>query len=74
MKLDQITTALKDEIARKGAELRKLQSALETLIGSKLGPVGRFHAKRRTMSRAARAKIAAAARARWAKRRAEKAS
>ena len=68
MNLDKIKTALQNEVARKRGELRKLESAVEALMG----PIGRLHARRKTMSRAARAKIGAAMRARWAAKRAGK--
>jgi hypothetical protein len=61
--------AIKDKI-------EELQSELENLLGSggngRVAPPSDGRKKERTMSRAARAKIAAAQRARWAKLKARK--
>jgi hypothetical protein len=62
---------------RKASQLKErieaLNSELANLIGEIVpAPIAAIHKKRRTMSAAARAKIAAAARARWARVRAGK--
>ena len=48
-------------------QIEKLSAKLETLAGGSSAPVGRPPKKKWTMSASARAKIAAAQRARWAK-------
>ena len=65
------TAKLKRIIALK-QQIEKLSAKLETLAGASAAPVGRPPKKKWTMSASARAKIAAAARARWAKVRAAK--
>jgi hypothetical protein len=66
MQFSQIVAGLDEEIA-------KLQQARALLIGSNGQAAGRRGPyKTRTMSAAARAKIAAAQRARWAKQKAAK--
>jgi hypothetical protein len=66
LQVSQIVAGLDEEIA-------KLQQARALLIGSNGQAVGRRGPyKKRTMSAAARAKIAAAQRARWAKQKAAK--
>jgi hypothetical protein len=52
-------------------KIEKLQSQLQA-FATNLAPAGEAAPKKRTMSLSARRKIAAAARARWAKVRAEK--
>ena len=52
-------------------KIEKLQSQLQTIVTDS-APAGEAAPKKRTMSLAARRKIAAAARARWAKVRAAK--
>jgi hypothetical protein len=64
--LNLSTAKLKRIIALK-QQIEKLSAKLETLAGSSSAPVGRPPKKKWTMSAAARAKIAAAQRARWAK-------
>ena len=48
-------------------QIEKLSAQLESIAGGSAAPVGRPPKKKWTMSAAARAKIAAAQRARWAK-------
>jgi hypothetical protein len=70
MNLEQIRKALTKELNALDAQRAKIQGALDSLGGGKLGrPPGSGKSK---MSPAARAKIAAAQRARWAKVRAAK--
>ena len=62
---------------RKASQLKERIEALNSELANLLNeivpaPIAAIHKKRRTMSAAARAKIAAAARARWAKVRAAK--
>ena len=62
---------------RKASQLKERIEALNSKLAHLLNeivpaPIAAIHKKRRTMSAAARAKIAAAARARWAKVRAAK--
>ena len=64
--LNLSTARLKRIIALK-QQIEKLSAKLETLAGGTAAPVGRPAKKKWTMSAAGRAKIAAAARARWAK-------
>jgi hypothetical protein len=64
--LNLSTTKLKRIIALK-QQIEKLSAKLETLAGGPAAPVGRPPKKKWTMSASARAKIAAAQRARWAK-------
>ncbi|HEY6228283.1 MAG TPA: hypothetical protein VI282_14270 [Verrucomicrobiae bacterium] len=57
---------------RKASQLKERIEALNSELANLLSeivpaPIAAIHKKRRTMSAAARAKIAAAARARWAK-------
>ena len=65
------STQLKRIVALK-EKIEKLQSQLQAAVGS--APVGKAAPKRRRMSAAARKKISAAAKARWAKVRAAKAA
>jgi hypothetical protein len=58
------STQLKRIVALK-EKIEKLQSQLQAAVGS--APVGKAAPKRRRMSAAARKKISAAAKARWAK-------
>ena len=67
--LNLSTAKLKRIVALK-QQIEKLSAKLETLAGGTATPVGRPPKKKWTMSAAGRAKIAAAARARWAKVRA----
>jgi len=67
--LNLSTAKLKRIVALK-QQIEKLSAKLETLAGGSAAPVGRPPKKKWTMSLAARRKIAAAARARWAKVRA----
>jgi hypothetical protein len=64
--LNLSTAKLKRIIALK-QQIEKLSAKLETLAGGSSAPVGRPPKKKWTMSASARAKIAAAQRARWAK-------
>jgi hypothetical protein len=64
--LNLSTAKLKRIIALK-QQIEKLSAKLETLAGGSAAPVGRPPKKKWTMSAAARAKISAAAKARWAK-------
>jgi hypothetical protein len=64
--LNLSTAKLKRIIALK-QQIEKLSAKLETLAGGSSAPVGKPAKKKWTMSAAARAKIAAAQRARWAK-------
>jgi hypothetical protein len=64
--LNLSTAKLKRIIALK-QQIEKLSAKLETLAGGSAAPVGRPAKKKWTMSASARAKIAAAQRARWAK-------
>lgn len=64
------STQLKRIVALK-EKIEKLQSKLQAAV-SDSAPAGKAAPKKRTMSLAARRKIAAAARARWAKVRAAK--
>ncbi len=67
--LNLSTARLKRIVALK-QQIEKLSAKLETLAGGSAAPVGRPAKKRWTMSAAARRKISAAAKARWAKVRA----
>jgi hypothetical protein len=64
--LNLSTAKLKRIVALK-QQIEKLSAKLESLAGGSAAPVGRPAKKKWTMSAAGRAKIAAAARARWAK-------
>jgi hypothetical protein len=64
--LNLSTAKLKRIIALK-QQIERLSAKLETLAGGSASPSGRPPKKKWTMSAAGRAKIAAAARARWAK-------
>lgn len=64
--LNLSTAKLKRIIALK-QQIEKLSTKLEALAGGSSAPLGRPPKKKWTMSAAARAKIAAAQRARWAK-------
>jgi hypothetical protein len=64
--LNLSTAKLKRIIALK-QQIEKLSAKLETLAGGSAAPVGRPPKKKWAMSAAARAKISAAAKARWAK-------
>ena len=64
--LNLSTAKLKRIIALK-QQIEKLSAKLETLAGGSSAAVGKPAKKKWTMSAAARAKIAAAQRARWAK-------
>ncbi len=64
--LNLSTAKLKRIISLK-QQIEKLSAKLETLAGGSSAPVGRPPKKKWTMSASARAKIAAAQRARWAK-------
>ncbi len=64
--LNLSTAKLKRIVALK-QQIEKLSAKLETLAGGPAAPVGRPPKKTWTMSAAARAKIAAAQWARWAK-------
>ena len=65
------TAKLKRIIALK-QQIEKLSAKLETLAGGSASPTGKPAKKKWTMSASGRAKIAAAARERWAKVRAAK--
>ena len=67
--LNLSTAKLKRIVALK-QQIEKLSAKLETLAGGSAAPVGRPAKKKWTMSAAARRKISAAAKARWAKVRA----
>ena len=62
-----ISTAKLKRIISLKQQIEKLSAKLETLAGGSSAPVGRPAKKKWTMSASARAKIAAAQRARWAK-------
>jgi hypothetical protein len=64
--LNLSTAKLKRIVALK-QQIEKLSAKLESLAGGKAAPAAKPGRKKWTMSPAARAKIAAAARARWAK-------
>ena len=64
--LNLSTAKLKRIVALK-QQIEKLSAKLESIAGGSAAPVGRPLKKKWTMSAAARAKIAAAQRARWAK-------
>ncbi len=64
--LNLSTAKLKRIIALK-QQIEKLSAKLESLAGGKAAPAAKPGRKKWTMGPAARAKIAAAARARWAK-------
>jgi hypothetical protein len=64
--LNLSTAKLKRIIALK-QQIEKLSAKLEAFAGGSAAPVGRPPKKKWTMSAAARAKIGAAQRARWAK-------
>jgi hypothetical protein len=64
--LNLSTAKLKRIIALK-QQIDKLSAKLESFAGGSTAPVGRPAKKKWTMSASARAKIAAAQRARWAK-------
>jgi hypothetical protein len=64
--LNLSTAKLKRIIALK-QQIEKLSAKLETLAGGSAAPVAKTGRKKWTMSAAARRKIAAAQRARWAK-------
>jgi hypothetical protein len=75
-----LVAMLKLERARLAATVAKLDIAISALNGSgrgmvggrRLGPLGRAVVRRRALSAAGRARIAAAQRARWAKVKARK--
>ena len=62
-----LTTAKLRRIIALKQQIEKLQARLEALAGGASAPLGRPPKKKWTMSAAARRKIAAAQRARWAK-------
>jgi len=62
-----LSTAKLRRIVALKQQIEKLSAKLESLAGGSAAPVGRPAKKKWTMSAAGRAKIAAAARARWAK-------
>jgi hypothetical protein len=62
-----ISTAKLKRIISLKQQIEKLSAKLETLAGGSSAPVGRPAKKKWTMSASARAKIAAAQKARWAK-------
>ena len=65
--LINLTTAKLKRIIALKQQIEKLQARLETLAGGSATPAAKPGRKKWTMSLAARRKIAAAARARWAK-------
>jgi hypothetical protein len=67
--LNLSTAKLKRIISLKH-QIEKLSARLQAIAGGSAAPVGRPPGKKWTMSASARAKIAAAQRARWAKTRA----
>ena len=69
--LNLSTAKLKRIVALK-QQIEKLSAKLQSLAGDAAASAGKPARKKRTMSAAGRAKIAAAARARWAKVRAAK--
>ena len=69
--LNLSTAKLKRIISLK-QQIEKLSAKLQSLAGGSTAPAAKPGRKKWTMSAAARAKIAAAARARWAKVRAAK--
>jgi len=71
----QLSAAQLRRAANLKERIAKLENQLESMLGASTSAGAKSGApvkKRRTMSAAARAKIAAAARARWARVRAEK--
>ena len=72
--LSQLLSDLQQERQRKHQEVRRLDDAIDALKGVVRGKGARFSAgrPRRRLSVAARRRIAAAQRARWAKVRAQK--
>jgi hypothetical protein len=65
--LERVVQQLKKEREQAARTLHQLEAALSALNGSSIGPTRRTHGR---LSAAARAKIASAQRARWAKIRA----
>jgi hypothetical protein len=72
MNTDTIVAELRKQRKNLKDQLSRTEKAIAALSGLSVGPVGK--PKRRKMSAAARAKIAAFQKARWAKLRAAKAA